>query len=212
MSINDYLADEPTNSKVFLRSVSSATLVDISNIVIISVTGISKNTKSTQLGKMRLTSNSVNFNYELSQSVADVNAGNDWFTKTSTKLTSSVLSGEFTSLLQTNSMQSNSNAFATANASSVPVVSPPVITDISEAPNTSQEKNAISTALISGIVILIIFVTCSSCLCYRNKELIYLKMNFIVIKDIETGGNFIVILIIKTTINVIVIINNINTY
>jgi hypothetical protein len=192
MSITDYFANEPTNSKVFLRSVSSATSTDISNIVIISVTGISKSSKSAQANKIRLTSNSVNFNYELSQLVADANAGDAWFALTSNKLTTSVSSGEFTNLLQTNSMQSNSIAFATANASSVPVVSPPVFTDISESPNTGEKENIISAGLISGIVILVVFVAGRSFLCYRNKELIYLKMNWKkATKDIETGGIFV---------------------
>jgi hypothetical protein len=191
MSITDYFANEPTNSKVFLRSVSSATSTDISNIVIISVTGISKNSKSAQANKIRLSSNSVNFNYELSQLVADANAGDAWFALTSNKLTTSVSSGEFTNLLQTNSMQSNSIAFATANASTIPTISDPVITDISESPNTGKKENTIFAGLISGIVILVIFVVGCSFLCYRNKELIYLKMNWKKsTNDIETGGFF----------------------
>ena len=192
MSITDYFEDEPTNSKVFRQTVATTTVTDISNIVIISVTGISKNSKSTQANKMRLTSNSVNFIYEISQSVADANAGDAWFSRTSNKLTTSVSNGEFTNLLQTKSIQSTSSAFATANASVIPSISDPVITVISEPQNTGEKENTISAALISGIVILVIFVIGSSFLCYRNKNLIYQKMNWKkATKDIETGGTFV---------------------
>jgi hypothetical protein len=187
MSIDDYFSDESTNLDVFLRTVSDAAQVDVTSIVISSVTSsisnsknTRKNTKNAEKNKILLSSGSVSFMYQISGQAADENAANTWFTQTSNNLITSVSNGEFTSLLQSYSTDLNGNAFTNADASAVPVISDPTISTLpsTETSNDENESNTIAPEIISVIVILSVFVACTSTIvCYRNKGIINCEMN-----------------------------------
>ena len=203
MSVNDYFSDETTNSYVFRRTVSSSALVDVANIVIFSVTeAFSDNRKNSKSRKTLLTSDSVNFVYQISEQVSDVNSADIWFSQTKSNLKTSVSNGTFTSLLQSYSIDLNGIAFKNANASVTPNVLDPVIITIpsSDIPNADDESYALAPAIISVIAILSVCAVCIFCYCYRKKLyniLLYFKTNLKKLnKDPKNEGIVIIYLLL----------------